>query len=84
MRLFDVASGQEILVLIGHDDNILDLAFSPDGSMLASRSGDDTVRIWALDVDDLISIARQKVARSLTDDECRQYLHVDRCPPQNT
>jgi hypothetical protein len=38
------------------------------------------VRVWALDIDDLLAIAHQKVARSLTEDECRQCLHVDACP----
>ena len=55
------------------------VAFSPDGSLLASVDG-ATVRVWALDIDDLLEIARQNVTRSLTDEECRQYLHVESCP----
>ena len=47
--------------------------------MLASRI-DDSVRVWALDIDDLIEIARQNITRSLTDEECRAYLHVESCP----
>ena len=54
--------------------------FSPDGTKLASTSWCDGVRIWALDIDDLLEIARREVKRQLTDAECRQYLHVDRCP----
>jgi hypothetical protein len=38
------------------------------------------VRIWALDIDDLLEIARQNVTRSLTDEECRLYLHTAACP----
>ncbi|EGD81764.1 Nle1 protein [Salpingoeca rosetta] len=30
----------------GHADNIVDVAFSPDGNSLASGSGDQTVRFW--------------------------------------
>jgi hypothetical protein len=40
----------------------------------------DFVRIWALDVDDLLEIAHQKLTRTWTDDECRQFLHLEACP----
>jgi WD40 repeat protein len=56
------------------------VAFSPDGSMLASSTFDGTARVWALDIDDLLEIARQNVTRSLTDEECRQYLNLQACP----
>jgi WD40 repeat protein len=52
--------------------------FSPDGTKLASQSA-GTVRVWALDVDDLLAIAEEVASRSFTDEECRRYLHVDRC-----
>ena len=35
--------------------------------------------MWALDLDDLVGLARDEVTRSLTDDECREYLAVDTC-----
>ena len=31
--------------------------------------------------EELMALARARVTRSLTDAECRQYLHVDQCPP---
>jgi WD40 repeat protein len=78
VRLFDTTSGQEVLVLRGHDAGG-HVAFSPDGSMLATVGG-GIARIWALDIDDLLEIARGKVTRPFTDEECRQFLHLDRCP----
>ncbi len=56
------------------------LAFSPDGTRLA-YTADGTVRVLALDIDDLLTRARSRLARSWTEDECRSYLHLDRCPP---
>jgi WD40 repeat protein len=78
VRLFDMTSGEELLVLRGHTAGG-QVVFSPDGSMLATQGG-GMVRIWALDVDDLLEIANENVTRSLTDLECRRYLHVESCP----
>jgi WD40 repeat protein len=80
VRLFDGETGAPELVLRGSGCAVEGVAFSPDGMKLASTSWCDGVRIWALDIDDLLEIARREAGRSLTDEECRQYLHVDRCP----
>ena len=80
VRLFETDSGRQTLVLRGHSCGLSGVAFSPDGTKLASASMCDGVRVWALDIDDLLTIAHREVTRSLTDAECRQYLHVDGCP----
>jgi len=38
----------------------------------------------ALDLDDLLKIAHDELTRTLTDAECRQYLHVEACPSDPT
>jgi WD40 repeat protein/DNA-binding SARP family transcriptional activator len=80
VRLFDADTGAQHLVLRGSGCAVEGVAFSRDGTKLASSSQCDGVRIWALDIDDLLEIARREAGRSLTDAECRLYLHVDRCP----
>jgi WD40 repeat protein/DNA-binding SARP family transcriptional activator len=80
VRLWDPATGELQLVLRGHDGRVSSVAFNHDGSRLASMSADGTVRVWALDLDELVEVAESGLTRSLTDEECRQYLHVERCP----
>ena len=55
------------------------VAFSADGSLLASQ-GCVGVRIWDLNMDRLLAIARSRVTRAFTPDECRQYFRTDPCP----
>jgi WD40 repeat protein len=79
LRLWDAESGVQRLALRGHSGIAHAVKFSPDGTKLASTGSDGVVRVWALDLDDLLRIARDNVTRDLTPAECRQYLHVDSC-----
>jgi WD40 repeat protein len=80
VRLSDANTGEQKLLLRGHGCAVQELAFSADGSMLASATRCDGARVWVLDIDRLLEVARQNVTRSLTDAECRQYLHLETCP----
>jgi WD40 repeat protein/DNA-binding SARP family transcriptional activator len=79
VRLWNPESGVQTLLLRGHEGTVRWVAFNPDGSKLAS-AGAGPVHIWALDLDDLIEIANRNLTRALSDAECLQYLHMERCP----
>ena len=78
-KLWDADTGEELLNLVNYNDG-RDLAFSPDGNHLAVASGDGTVRIYILPIDDLMALARLRLTRSLTTEECQRFLHVAECP----
>lgn len=46
IRLWEIASGENIATFWSHPTDIQDLAFSPDGSLLASGSFDGTILLW--------------------------------------
>jgi WD40 repeat protein len=79
VRLWDPDTGDRVLALHGHSAGVDQVRFSPDGRWLASSSKDDGVRVWALRIEDLLDIARSRVTRSLTPEECEQYVHDASC-----
>jgi WD40 repeat protein len=79
VRVFDADDGRLELILRGHEHAVHSATFSPDGTRLASLDEGGMVRVWALDLDELIGIARSRLTRTLDDDECRQYLRDERC-----
>lgn len=46
IQLWDVASGENIVTFWGHPTDVQSLAFSPDGTLLASGSYDGTILLW--------------------------------------
>jgi WD40 repeat protein len=80
VRLWDARTGVRRLELPSAGRPVSRLVFTADGSRLAALSYDGLVRLWAVDLDDLVDLAERRVTRPLSDDECRQYLHLDRCP----
>jgi WD40 repeat protein len=46
VRVWDVATGAQLLTLKGHAGAVLAVAYNPDGSRLATAGADQTVRVW--------------------------------------
>lgn len=82
-KVWEVQSGMEIASLYGNTGRVLGVALSPDGTQVATGSEDGTIRLYAVKVEDLITLARLRLTRTLTTEECQKYLHIDDCssPP---
>lgn len=48
IKIWDTSTGSCIRTLVGHDNWVRGLAFSPNGKFLLSCSDDKTVRVWDL------------------------------------
>ena len=46
VKVWDAKTGQELVTLNGHMGGVWGVAFSPDGTRLASASHDHTAKVW--------------------------------------
>ena len=59
------------------------IVYKAYGTRLVTRRRDDqSLRMYLLQIDDLISLAKSRVTRSFTKEECQRYLHVDAYPTE--
>jgi serine/threonine protein kinase/WD40 repeat protein len=51
IRVLDLLTGEELWTAIAADENVMTLAFSPDGSILASSGGfvESSIRLWGVE-----------------------------------
>jgi WD40 repeat protein/serine/threonine protein kinase/DNA-binding XRE family transcriptional regulator len=80
VKLWDATTGALKLSLSGGPSAVYDVAFSPDGTHLAATSWDATTHIYVLPVDMLIALARTRLTRTWTVEECQSLLHREQCP----
>ena len=78
----NASKAQEIATFTGSTQEVSGVAISPDGKYVATTSWDGSLRVYLTRVEDLVALAKTRVTRSLTTDECQKYLHVEQCPAQ--
>jgi WD40 repeat protein len=83
LKIWQFETGRELVTLPG----AVAVQFTPDGTRLIVVKREetalerDTVRVYPLKLEDLIALAKSRLTRSLTAEECKQYLHLEQCPP---
>jgi WD40 repeat protein/DNA-binding SARP family transcriptional activator len=70
----------EPLTLYGNTGAVYRVALSPDGTRIVSVGRDHVIHIYELNIDKLIDIAKSRLTRTLTTEECQKYLHMATCP----
>jgi len=78
-KIWDASTGANLLTLPVDKLGAGDAAFSSDGKRLAV-GGVSGIYIFILPIDNVVELAKSQLTRSLTDEECQQYLHVSTCP----
>jgi WD40 repeat protein/transcriptional regulator with XRE-family HTH domain len=78
-KVWEAATGELLQNLPSQAAGVTSVAFSPDGAELAVASLDGTTRLYELRLDVLMALARARVLRPFTSEECQLYLHGP-CP----
>jgi WD40 repeat protein len=81
-RIYDLGTGRELLVLPGG----FGVNFTPDGKHVTAGVFESvglaqlSVRMYTLDLAEIMALARTRVTRALTPAECQEFLHMETCP----
>jgi len=83
-KIWDVSSGELLYTLTANKVYeyfwVNNVAFSQDGKLFATGSEDGVTRFYYTNVNDVLSLAQARITRSLTEEECVTYLHLESCP----
>jgi hypothetical protein len=79
VRIWDLRSGKPLQDM-PFDAPIENVEFLDNRHLLVVPANGPDMLIMTLDVDELLRIAHSRLTRGFTTEECRTYLHVDRCP----
>jgi WD40 repeat protein len=77
-KVWDVLTGDELATFYGGAK----IAWSPDGALIVTVGLDRILRTHVVSTEELMELARSRVTRGLTTQECQKYLHLEACPEE--
>jgi WD40 repeat protein len=80
LRLWDAMTGEELLTLPIPAPSF-QVLFTPDQTRLVVQSPSGT-NVYLPRIEDLLALAKSRVTRSLTAEECQKFLHTEVCPAE--
>jgi WD40 repeat protein len=80
LHVWDVRTGELTFTPPVEASSVEAFTFTADGSQIVVIYHDGRIIGYPIALDDAIAIARSRVTRSFTDEECREYLQVPTCP----
>jgi DNA-binding SARP family transcriptional activator/WD40 repeat protein/tRNA A-37 threonylcarbamoyl transferase component Bud32 len=81
-RVWNARTGTAVFITPIEGSGARVAVFSKDASRIAVLYADGRILVLPVALDDVIEIAEGRVTRSLTNAECRTYLHVPTCPTE--
>jgi DNA-binding SARP family transcriptional activator len=86
VKLWDSAAGTDnaeppLILYTPEVRTLPGITFDNDGTRLVVTSNNGAINTYVLSLDELIRIAKSRLTRTFTTDECIKYLHVEQCPP---
>jgi WD40 repeat protein len=82
VRVWNTSTGGPVFTSPVEPNAVEGVAFSPDGSRVTAIYSDGRIIVHAIALEDVIEIARARITRGFTNEECRTYLHVPTCPAE--
>jgi WD40 repeat protein len=79
-KVWDASTGKELHSLQGGFAQVRGAHFSADGTHLITTGMDGVIREYTLNIEELVALAKARLTRSLTTEECKKYLHMEQCP----
>ena len=79
-KLWNANTGELLVTYQTSADQILSVAFSADGKYLATGSETGVVRIYYVYAEDALELAKSRITRTFTEEECLKDLHEEACP----